>query len=296
MHRLISNIIDIGITFFVTLFVCSDGFSQGKTGEQPDAAAETEHNWTDTVIGPWNVRIHAPEPGEHPGIWEGPVEIGKKKGEFTCSVDTSLIKGLRMGPRENTLIIEVFSGSNSSDVTIDVDSCRVSKDSRLQTVKSSATEVKQYVSEDYVVVEKAFHGKSGSDFYVLKMKGNGGSAKRNDTLFTLKNQENCFFVNMFLDLLFMDYGTGPDSRILRVYDVGDGKKILDTLYTGSIDKVGNDSVAIWLEGGDTALSKCPEYRKWEEHGLGAAIIVEHYFDLKKLKLFKTERWKCYPRQ
>lgn len=84
---------------------------------------ETNHSWTDTVIGPYYVRIHSPEPGDNPGIWEGPIEIGKKPGVFGCRVDTSLIRGVKMGPENNILVIEAFSGNELYTVEVNVDSC-----------------------------------------------------------------------------------------------------------------------------------------------------------------------------
>ena len=80
------------------------------------------HDWTDTIIGRLYVRLHEPMPGGNPGPWAGPVEIGKKPGIFSCTID-KLIKGVRLGKQDNILIIEAYSGSKSYDVVVNVDSC-----------------------------------------------------------------------------------------------------------------------------------------------------------------------------
>jgi hypothetical protein len=126
MHqcRFNKNILCIVTVFFLS-FTNSlfNGCSQKKAEEKAATTTVATHAWTDTIIGSWYIRIHSPEPGDHPGIWEGPVEIGKKPGIFTCTVDTSLIKGIHLGPKGNTLIIEAFSGSRVFDVVVNIDSC-----------------------------------------------------------------------------------------------------------------------------------------------------------------------------
>ncbi len=61
-------------------------------------------------------------PGGSPGPWAGPVEIGKKQGIFSCTIH-ELIKGVRLGKKDNILIFEAYSGSKSYDVVVNVDSC-----------------------------------------------------------------------------------------------------------------------------------------------------------------------------
>lgn len=79
--------------------------------------------WTDTVIGPWYIRLHNPGGHTHT-VWEGPIEIGKKPGVFFCTIDTSLIKGVRTGTQQNIIIIEAFSGSKAYDILVNLDSCK----------------------------------------------------------------------------------------------------------------------------------------------------------------------------
>jgi len=118
----------VAALFFCAIIAHLNGCSQKKAEKKAADATMTAHDWTDTSIGSWYVRIHSPEPGDHPHIWEGPVEIGKKPGIFSCTVDTSLIRGVRLGPQDNILIIEAFSGSHLFDVVVNVDSCSASTD------------------------------------------------------------------------------------------------------------------------------------------------------------------------
>ena len=113
----------ICVLLFSIIFGHLNGCSQKKEEKKTATTTVAAHAWTDTIIGPWYVRIHSPEPGNHPGIWDGPVEIGKKPGVFCCTVDTSLIRGVRLGPQDNILIIEAFSGSQLFDIEINIDSC-----------------------------------------------------------------------------------------------------------------------------------------------------------------------------
>ncbi len=131
--------LDTKISRIVGVFLCSIiivqlvGCSHKRAYKNAPSTKAIAHPWTDTIIGPWYVRIHAPEPGENPGIWEGPVEIGEKPGTFLCVVDTSLIRGIRLGPQKNILIIEAFSGSHVFDVTVTVDSCNADRNKTLSS-------------------------------------------------------------------------------------------------------------------------------------------------------------------
>lgn len=113
----------VGLLLFSVFIVFLSECSQKKAERKAATSNVAAHAWTDTIIGLWYVRIHSPEPGDRPGIWDGPVEIGKKPGVFSCTIDTSLIRGVRLGSQANILIIEAFSGSKLFNIEINVDSC-----------------------------------------------------------------------------------------------------------------------------------------------------------------------------
>ncbi|MBN1756896.1 MAG: hypothetical protein JW863_01175 [Chitinispirillaceae bacterium] len=176
----------------------------------------------------------------------------------------------------------------------------------LQAGKCGTADVKQSVSDsqvkiyrygDLTVIEKSYKSSSAKDIFVVRTDSTEATTKvTKDTLFLLLNQENGFFIKLIKTFLFMDYGTGPDARTLSAYDINSGNKILDTLYWDTISVVGVDTVSIWMENGDSAVSKCPQYEEWLAGGLGAVIIKEHYFNLRKLELHKTKKFKCVPLQ
>ncbi|HEX3018792.1 MAG TPA: hypothetical protein VHP36_00755 [Chitinispirillaceae bacterium] len=117
--------------FLITIAVFCISCNKTNTKESPP---QQSHVYTDTIVGEFYVRLHSPELGEHPGSWEGPVEIGRKKGEFTCRVDTSLIRGVRMGKKESTIIIDGFSGSELFEVELNVDSCSNAKEAHTKLI------------------------------------------------------------------------------------------------------------------------------------------------------------------
>ena len=88
--------------------------------------------WTDTIIGPLYVRIHnritthgSPSPDD-PLVWDGPVEIGKSPGNFSCKIDTLwIIENLNAGPSLSQISIKSYSGSNTRIDVVDVDSCKI---------------------------------------------------------------------------------------------------------------------------------------------------------------------------
>jgi len=154
-----------------------------------------------------------------------------------------------------------------------------------------------FTYSNYVVYEQFNPEKGTNDILVLERnKENNCTRNISKAIFVLKEQENGFFINLFQNFIFIDYGTGPDARTLSVYNFKTGKKVLDTPYSDTLIKIGKDSVSIWIESSDTNFTKCAEYQKWKENGLEAGIVVEHYFDLKSLKLYKTQNSKCVAKQ
>lgn len=87
---------------------------------------------TDTIIGSLYVRIHNRittngkiSPSD-PVVWDGPVEIGKKPGLFSCKIDTLwIIEHLEPGPLLNQLLVKSYNGSNNRIDLINVDSCKI---------------------------------------------------------------------------------------------------------------------------------------------------------------------------
>lgn len=90
-------------------------------------------------------------------------------------------------------------------------------------------------------------------------------------------------------------GKNRESGMLKFRDTAEFR-VVAIAEKALPDKTVTFTFADGFESADTAVSTCPEYLEWESHGLGAAIIKKHYFDLNSIMLYKTEYWKCIPRQ
>ena len=130
LFRFKNNVIGfVAILSITVAFAHIDGCSS-KPGEkkpsvttQEKATTEEKRDWTDTIIGSWYLRLHGPGPvGQHP-VWEGPVEIGSKPGIFFCKINLELIDGMWVGPQNNILIFDGYSGSKTYNYIVNVASC-----------------------------------------------------------------------------------------------------------------------------------------------------------------------------
>ena len=126
-YRLVNNVIVL-ITVFITVVCTNEGSSKSSEQKpagttQKEISAEENIDWTDTVIGSWNLRLHGPGPaGQHP-VWEGPVEIGSKPGGYFCNLDLELVDSIWAGSQNNILMFRGFSGSKTFNFIVNVDSC-----------------------------------------------------------------------------------------------------------------------------------------------------------------------------
>jgi hypothetical protein len=128
--RLRNNFIGYIAILSITAFIIHIGGCSSKTSErrssettQNKTTAKEKRDWTDTIIGSWYLRLHGPGPvGQHP-VWEGPVEIGSKPGIFSCKMDLELIDSIWVGPQNNILIFDGYSGSKTYNYIVNVDSC-----------------------------------------------------------------------------------------------------------------------------------------------------------------------------
>ena len=155
-----------------------------------------------------------------------------------------------------------------------------------------------YLAKPYVIIQKIRASEDTSDLFVVSFRCNLDVCGYDTTkaLFALRNQDAVGWVGIIDHFFLVDYGTGPYPRWLSIFDIDDGKKVLDTAYCLDLKKVGKDLMSIWLESADTDFSRCERQKEWEESGFGIAIEEEHYLDLKTLKLYKTAHWRCASRQ
>jgi len=156
-----------------------------------------------------------------------------------------------------------------------------------------------YSAGSYTILEKLNESTMHSDIIIIPRTAKTEACKFNSckAVFKLRGQDqedHGSVLDFFDHYLLMDYGTGPEVRLLCIYDITSGKKILDTLYLMPTKRIGKDTVSFWIESADTEFSKCPN--KAECDGIGIAIEVEHYYNLKTQKLHKTANWRCSCRE
>ena len=124
-----------------------------------------------------------------------------------------------------------------------------------------ASHVQCHVHPRWIVVEKPLREDLASDFFLRP-----ASSKRCDVDslagdFVLRNQWAAYFCGIREDVLFLDRGTGPDERLLILYDLEARKKMTEIRYTpdGGVIR-GRDSLTlgVWVPADMRAtVPKCP---------------------------------------
>lgn len=160
----------------------------------------------------------------------------------------------------------------------------------------SFTEVDDYKCFRYARYMVAT-GRMGYDIYVknIERKDSYVPCKQviKDYDFVLKNE---FFWGIWDKLLFIDSGTGPDPRILLIYDLEKKERVFTGDYSSPIILKDDGKLYFW-QGSDVATKdNCPDYEEWERGGLGAAIETRVFLDLERFVIRKTTETRCAPRQ
>ena len=98
------------------------------------------------------------------------------------------------------------------------------------------------------------------------------------------------------NFLLLDVGTGPDPRVLTIYNLNTRKGIYNDSYSQPVN-IQNNVIDYWT-GTTTPVTQknCPDFITWETRGLGTAIEV--HVSLNLLTLTKTElgEYRCSPEE
>ena len=108
----------------------------------------------------------------------------------------------------------------------------------------------------------------------------------------VKNIFSQYFFGIRGSLLFIDDGSGPDPRGLKVYDLNSRKKVFSGIYSRPIVITGDHSVRYWLERGDATEEDCPEYSEIKKHALFPYIEDEVTLNLSTKSMKRTGRQRC----
>ncbi len=117
------------------------------------------------------------------------------------------------------------------------------------------------------------------------------------TLMMIANDDSNFFFGLFGDYLFVDVGTGPEPRELRIYDLAKKKKIYTDSYAQPV-KISSGPSLDFYRALENNLPKrdCPQAKKWEAGGLGYGFEQRVILDLTTLKAKPVGKPRCSPRQ
>jgi len=111
---------------------------------------------------------------------------------------------------------------------------------------------------------------------------------------TGETEGNNFFGGLYKNYLFIDQGSGPDMRILSVYDLSNKELVLYTEYSDAELK---DGVLTYFKTlvptpGVVAEIKCPDAGKWKEQGLTVLYEQKENFDLQAEMRVPIEDYRC----
>jgi hypothetical protein len=96
--------------------------------------------------------------------------------------------------------------------------------------------------------------------------------------------ESGWFIGIKSSKIFIDFGTAPGTRDLKIFDINKMEIVYKDSYEDPI--IRNDSLIFWTEASEVPnLKNCPRKSEYESYGLGAQVQV-----LKKVSLinFKSE--------
>lgn len=121
---------------------------------------------------------------------------------------------------------------------------------------------------------------------------------KDQPILVIKNEFE-FFLGLAGNVLITDSGSGPDGRVLTLYNIN---KRLPSLrfddYSGEPKDlaVKNGKLILWYKTGYATKTNCRQYKQWTTQGLGAVIESQVSVDLDSHRVVDTTRRRCQPRQ
>ncbi len=103
-----------------------------------------------------------------------------------------------------------------------------------------------------------------------------------------------FFSGVYKNYLFIDQGTGPDHRILSIYDLAQKKLILFTEYSDPklIDGVLTYYKTLVPDPGVIENIPCPNAEKWKEQSLTILYEQKQTFTLNTAARLPVNEYRC----
>ncbi len=108
------------------------------------------------------------------------------------------------------------------------------------------------------------------------------------------NQEADFFSGVYKSFLFIDNGTGPNGRNLKVWSIDENKVIFDTPYEGDLSI--KDDKLNFIKPIDMDKNKpvnCPDAENWKKDGLEVGYGIPSAYDFENKTASTTGEATCF---
>ncbi len=157
-----------------------------------------------------------------------------------------------------------------------------------------------YIYKQYEIHVEPSPELQGMNIFLYSPEVSGGNPCKLDRktashiISTGETEGNNFFGGIYGNYLFIDQGTGPDGRILSVYDLSNKKLILFTEYS---DPDLKDGVLTYYktlvpDPGVIKNISCPDAEKWKDQGLTVLYEQKETFTLETETRVPIRQYRC----
>lgn len=159
---------------------------------------------------------------------------------------------------------------------------------------------KSYIYKEYEIHVEPSPDAQGMNIFIYAPEISGGNPCGLDRktaaniISTGETGGNNFFGGIYENFLFIDQGTGPDRRILSVYNLST-KRL--TLYTEYSDPDLKDGIltyyrALVPDPGVIENIPCPDAKEWKDKGLTVLYEQKEKFDLTTESRTPVREYRC----
>jgi len=157
-----------------------------------------------------------------------------------------------------------------------------------------------YIYKEYEIKVEPSPEQQGMNIFLYAPETSGGNPcdieKKNAShiIGTGETEGSNFFAGVYKNYLFIDQGTGPDQRILSVYDLDQKKLILLTEYSDPKLKDGVLTYYKTLVPDPSVIEEipCPEAEKWREQALTVLYEQKETFTLNTGRRLPIREYRC----
>lgn len=151
-------------------------------------------------------------------------------------------------------------------------------------------------NDKYFVIESKLTDSVGAN-HLTKYKTDGNQnfdckyvVEKGD--FEIRNERAEYTLALENNFLILDSGTGPTPRGFIAYDLNLRKKVYEDSYSQPIN-IQNNLVDYWtVTTKPVTEQNCPEFKKWEERGLGSVIDARVSLNLSTLIKKELGEYRC----